>query len=172
MSERERERVARLLYEAWERWETDPALRGQRLCEAQADAILADRRERDVTAVEHMEARVEAAESERDSARRARDEMLSNRRWIGVEPAEGAIVMMSEEQYGRAEAREAALREALLGILRLSEYRPDRIGTHYQDIWTLAVQTLNPEWREQLDRGIGLLAQAQALLAPPRDAGA
>ncbi len=72
----ERERVARLLYDAWPGKEhAHPSLvvpwpdmmeRKREPWVTMADAVLADRREQNTLAVEHMEARIEAAEARAD----------------------------------------------------------------------------------------------------------
>jgi hypothetical protein len=100
----ERERVARLLhehdpdmmYDAWE--ELSEYAHGTYL--AMADAVLADRRERDVTAVEHMEsALVDAAVArEREHSARQFDAIL---RELGSDTArsrwsENALALATE----------------------------------------------------------------------------
>jgi hypothetical protein len=132
--EAEGERVARLLYEAesaemirsGDLFEDIPIapwveFAGQRFHRAMANAVLAYIRERDVLAVEAMEARIEAAEARAATAERALAEMRPKYEQTLTDwSMQGGELMM--ERYARiqaearaeaAEARAVAAEQAL-----------------------------------------------------------
>ncbi len=98
---------------------------------AVGDAILADRRERDVTAVEHMEARVEAADQATDLASL----------WAAPGPAYVLALLDRDRAYDALHAAHEAL------TVRVRELEQERVSRALESAWENTAEARAEELR-------------------------